>query len=66
MKATSNFSDSFTADDIRKNRERFSARHMDVNSNIDWNGAFAETEKGAAIVRAEIERIKKGRKCVVT
>ena len=58
MKVTNNFPDSFTADDIRKNRDKFSARHTDANGKIDWKGVFAETEKGAAIVRAELERIR--------
>ena len=58
MKATNNYPDSFTADDIRRNRDKFSARHTDANGNIDWISAFTETEKGAAIVRAEIERLR--------
>ena len=58
MKATQIIPDSFTLEDIRRHRDEFAARHTDVNGNIDWKGATDETEKGAAIVRAEIERIR--------
>jgi len=58
MKAMYNLPDSFTLEDIRRNRDEFAARHTDANGNIDWKGVFAETEKGAAIVRAELERIR--------
>jgi len=58
MKATQIISDSFTLEDIRRHRDEFAARHTDANGNIDWKGATAETEKGAAIARAEIERIR--------
>ena len=58
MKATNNFPDSFTLEDIRRNRDEFATRHTDANGNIDWKGVFAETEKGAAVVRAELERIR--------
>jgi len=58
METSNNFSDSFTLEDIRRHRDEFAARHTDANGNIDWKGATAETEKGAAIVRAELERIR--------
>ena len=58
MKATQKIPDSFTVEDIRRHRDEFAARHTDANGNIDWKGATAETEKGAAIVRAEIERLR--------
>jgi len=58
MTTTNNNADSFTVEDIRRNRDQFSARHTDANGKFDWEGAFAATEKGAAIVRAEIERIR--------
>ena len=58
MKTTHSFPDSFTVEDIRRNRDEFSARHTDKNGEIDWEGVFAETEKGAAIVRAELEQIR--------
>ena len=58
MKVTQIISDSFTVEDIRRHRDEFAARHTDANGNIDWKGATAETEKGAAIVRAELERIR--------
>jgi hypothetical protein len=62
MKTMNNFSDSFTLEDIRRHRDEFSARHTDANGNIDWDGALAETKKGAAIVLAELERIRNERK----
>ena len=58
MKTTNKFSDSFNADDIRKLRDDFARRHTDENGNIDWDRAFAETEEGAALVRAELDRIR--------
>jgi len=58
MKATNNLPDSFTLEDIRRYRDEFAARHTDANGNIDWKGATAEIEKGAAIAYAEIERLR--------
>jgi len=58
MKATNNLPDSFTLEDIRRNRDEFAARHTDANGNIDWKGATAEIKKGAAIAYAEIERLR--------
>ena len=51
-------SDSFTVEDIRKLRDDFDRRYTDENGKIDWDGATAEIEKGAAITRAEIARIR--------
>ena len=58
MKATQIIPDSFTLEDIRRNRDEFAARHTDANGNIDWDGATAEIKKGAAVARVELERIR--------
>jgi hypothetical protein len=61
MKMKDNHSNSFTVEDIRKLRDDFDKRFTDENGNIDWAGATAETEKGAARVLAELDRIRSER-----
>jgi len=58
MKTSNNLPGSLTVEDIRRHRDEFSARHIDANGNIDWKGAIAEIEKGAAIAYAKLERIR--------
>ena len=58
MKTIVNMPDSFTVDDIRKLRDDFDRRYTDEDGNIDWEGATAKTEKGAAKVLAKISRIR--------
>jgi hypothetical protein len=65
MRATTNFPDSFTVEDIRRVRDEFDRRHTDENGNYDWEGAFAETERGAALVRAELDRVRSERELSV-
>ena len=58
MKRNVEISDAFTLEDIRKLRDDFDRRYTDEHGNVDWNGASAEIEKGAAVVRAEIARMR--------
>ena len=58
MKSELSLSDNFTLEDIRKIRDYYSDRYTDENGEIDWEGLCAEQEKGAAITRAEIARIR--------
>lgn len=62
MIVATNYSDSFTADDIRKLRDDKARRFTDEDGKIDWDGLFAETENGADVVRSEIARIRVERK----
>jgi len=58
MKTMVDVSDSFTVEDIRILRDDFDRRYTDENGNIDWEGATAETEEGAARILAKISRIR--------
>ena len=58
MKRNLGISEAFTLEDIRKIRDYYDKRYTDENGKIDWTGANAETEEGAAIVRAEIARMR--------
>ena len=58
MKHDLNLSEDFTLEDIRKIRDDRAERYTDKDGNIDWKGLNAEIEAGAAIVRAEITRLR--------
>jgi hypothetical protein len=58
MNPNLDISDAFTLEDIRKIRDDIDRRFMDENGKVDWKGLCAEQEKGAAITRAEIARIR--------
>ena len=58
MRMTVKTTGTFAVEDIRRLRDNFDRRYTDDKGNIDWDGATAEIERGAASIRAEIARIR--------